>query len=294
MRLHLAGIVPIANIQTDHENALPSVLTPVANGYSAIQKSVYECALAGCHTIWIVANDDMIPLIRKMVGEWIYDPVYYARKFSKFYKEQRKEVPIYYVPIHPKDRDRRDSYGWSIIHGIHSAWRTAYKLSQWTVPEKYYISFPMGVFNVEKVRQHRKDIKSKESNFFFAHKNKTVKDGLPLSFTMTGEDFKTCRRNINQTTTREYLPPSPGQQYPSEKLPLNQRWSARYFQLSDIFHPLAIEAQKTTQIEIEWFYDCSQWDTYVSYLSSEHLIKKPYEALTKPHQHVKIPYTLGD
>lgn len=68
MRLHVAGIIPIAQVVTDHCNAVPAVLAPVDNGFSAIQKSVYECAMAGCNTIWIVANDDMIPLIRNIVG----------------------------------------------------------------------------------------------------------------------------------------------------------------------------------------------------------------------------------
>jgi len=291
MRLHLAGIVPVANIKTDHDNPYPEVLMPIDNGFCAIQKSVYECAMAGCSTIWIVANDDMIPLVRKVVGEWVYDPVYYARKYSKFYKEQRKEVPIYYVPIHPKDRDRRDSYGWSVIHGIHSAWRTSYKLSQWIVPQKYYISFPMGIFDVEVIRKHRKSIKNKKKNFFLIYKNKTVKDDLPLSFTMTGEDFKLCRRHINQTTSREYLPPSPGQQYPSEKLPLSQRWTARYFPLSEIFQPLKTSADAADKLEVEWFYDCAQWEDYTSYLGSDRILKKPYAGLTKPHTHVKLPYT---
>tara|TARA_R110002020_G_scaffold333833_1_gene549234 strand:- start:871 stop:1749 length:879 start_codon:yes stop_codon:yes gene_type:complete len=290
MRLHLAGIVPVANIKTDHENPVPEILVPVDNGFSAIQKSVYECAMAGCSTIWIVANDDLIPLVRKTIGEWIYDPVYYARKFSKFYKEQRKEVPIYYVPIHPKDRDRRDSYGWSIIHGIHSAWRTSYKISQWIVPQKYYISFPMGLFDVEQVREHRKYIKDKEKNFFFTHKNKTVKDDLPLSFTMTGEDFKLCRRHINKKTSREYLPPLPGQQYPTQKIPLSQRWSARRFPLSEIFQPLATEQERATKVEVDWFYDGSTWGQYVDYLASDNIIEKPYKELVRPHKHEKFSY----
>ena len=290
MRLHLAGIVPVANIKTDHENPVPEILVPVDNGFSAIQKSVYECAMAGCSTIWIVANDDLIPLVRKTIGEWFYDPVYYARKFSKFYKEQRKEVPIYYVPIHPKDRDRRDSYGWSIIHGIHSAWRTSYKISQWIVPQKYYISFPMGLFDVEQVREHRKYIKDKEKNFFFTHKNKTVKDDLPLSFTMTGEDFKLCRRHINKKTSREYLPPLPGQQYPTQKIPLSQRWSARRFPLSEIFQPLATEQERATKVEVDWFYDGSTWGQYIDYLASDNIIEKPYKELVRPHKHEKFSH----
>ena len=75
-RVHLAGIIPIAGNDADIETIFPSVLLPISDGYSAIQKSVYECAMAGCSTIWIVANDDMAPIIRKTIGDWIYDPVY--------------------------------------------------------------------------------------------------------------------------------------------------------------------------------------------------------------------------
>ena len=109
-RLHLAGIIPIANLKTDFDLLIPEVLLPLAAGFSAIQKSVFECAMAGCNTIWIIANDDLAPVIREAVGDWVYDPVYYHSP-AKFSSEQRKEIPIYYVPIHPKDRDRRDSYG---------------------------------------------------------------------------------------------------------------------------------------------------------------------------------------
>ena len=103
---------------------------PIDRNYTAIERAVYECAMAGCKTIWIVANDDLAPLVRALIGEWTYDPVYYSRP-SKFNSEQRREIPIYYVPIHPKDRERRDSYGWSVLYGIHSAWRVANNVSKW-------------------------------------------------------------------------------------------------------------------------------------------------------------------
>ena len=139
-RLHLAGIVPVANLKCDFDLPIPDILLPVSRGFTAIQKAVFECSMAGCNTIWIVANDDLAPVIRQTVGEWVYDPVYYRRPSARS-SEERREIPIYYVPIHPKDRDRRDSYAWSILYGIHSAWRVSYAISRWVVPEKYYVSF---------------------------------------------------------------------------------------------------------------------------------------------------------
>jgi hypothetical protein len=235
-----------------------------------------------------VANDDLAPVIREIVGDWVYDPVYYHSP-AKFSSEQRKEIPIYYVPIHPKDRDRRDSYGWSVLYGIHCAWRVAHNISQWITPDKYYISFPLSAFDVYKVRTWRREISDPKKNFFFTHKQNHIKNNLPISFTITGEDFKLCRRTVNQKTTREYLPPSPGQQYPSQKLPLQERWSARYFTLEDVFE--AVDDKNAHKVELDWHYDISNWSGYRNFLSSDNIINTPEEGLTKPHIHVKLPYT---
>jgi len=287
-RLHLAGIIPIANLKTDFDLLIPEVLLPLAAGFSAIQKSVFECAMAGCNTIWIIANDDLAPVIREAVGDWVYDPVYYHSP-AKFSSEQRKEIPIYYVPIHPKDRDRRDSYGWSVLYGIHCAWRVAHNISQWITPNKYYISFPLSAFDVHQVRTWRREISDPKKNFFFTHNQSYIKNNLPISFTMTGEDFKLCRRTVNKKTTREYLPPSPGQQYPSQKLPLQNRWSARYFNLEDVFEQ--VEDKDAHKVELDWYHDISSWDGYRNFLSSGNIINTPEEGLTKRHTHVKLPYT---
>jgi len=286
-KYHLAGIIPVANLESDFDWLVPEILIPVEKGFTAIQKSVFECALAGCNTIWIVANDDLAPIVRKNVGEWVYDPAYY-NKLSKFSSESRREIPIYYVPIHPKDRNRRDSYGWGALYGMHSAWRTAYNISQWVVPQKYFISFPLSAYDIHSVREHRRAISNKESNFFLMHDGKTVKDGIPISFTMFGEDFKLCRRAINEKTTREYLPPSPGQQYPSEKLPLHERWSAKKFSLQEVFGE--VNEENSEKVSLPWYYDISNWSGYRNYLGSDNTIKLPKNELTKPRTHVKLPY----
>jgi len=285
--LHLAGIVPVANLHTDMQLHTPECLLPLSPGFTAIQKAVFECAIAGCNTIWIVANDDLAPMVRKIVGEWTYDPVYYRRP-TKFSSEQRKEIPIYYVPIHPKDRARRDSFGWSVLYGIHSAWRIAYSISHWLIPQKYYVSFPHGLYDIYDIRNHRRLISHKEKNFFLSCEGKTVKDNLPLAFTMTGEDFKLCRRKVNQKTTREFLPPLPHHQYPSQKLPLHERWSARDFNFDEIFEP--VNEDDASHVAVPWFFDVSNWSGYRNFLASDFSIETPEECLTKPHKHVTIPY----
>ena len=289
--MHLAGVIPVASLKTDLETVFPDVLLPIMPDFTAIQKAVYECAMVGCQTIWIVANDDLAPIVRKSVGEWIYDPVYYKRTFTKFYTESRKEVPIYYVPIQPKDRDRRDCYGWSILHGVYSAWLTATKISKWLLPEKYYVSFPLSVYEIAPLRSHRKLIADPKNQFYLSHDGLTIKDNLPLAFTLTGEDFKTCRRNLNKKTTREYLPPLPSQSLPSVKRPLNERWSARHFDLATVFEPLDLSDKG--KVDLDWFYDLSVWDSYCQFLGSECRINKPERDLYKPRFHTKIPYAEG-
>ena len=269
--IHVVGIIPLANLRTDHDLDIPSCMLPVEGGFTAIQKSVFECAMAGCKTIWIVANQDYAPIIRKTVGEWVYDPVYYVRTKTKFYKEVRKEIPIYYVPINDRDRDRRDSYGWSVLHGIYSAWWVGNKISKWLIPEKYFVSFPMGVYDIYSLRQHRQDIADRRFNFFLTYGGKTVKDNVPLPFAMRGEDFISCRRNVNKLTTREYLPPLEGQKYPSQKLPLNQRWSARTFDFDTVFDK--VEETKAKKIELDWYHDISFWSEYRAFLGSGNVIK---------------------
>tara|TARA_R110002020_G_scaffold78168_1_gene196759 strand:- start:453 stop:1331 length:879 start_codon:yes stop_codon:yes gene_type:complete len=283
----MAGIIPVANLETDFNVELPGVMMPVNAGFTAIQKSVYECAIVGCQTIWIVANNDLAPIIRKTVGEWTYDPVYYST-MSKYPADSRREIPIYYVPIHPKDRDKRDAYGWSILYGAYSAWLVAAKISKWVLPEKFYVSFPLSVYDLSFLRTHRLEIASRDANFFLSYDGKTVKDDLPIAFTFDGEDFKACRNHINQTTSREYLPRSPGQIFPTQRLPFAERWSARQYPLSKIFQKLS--EKNKIQKNVDRYHDISQWSQYCSYLGSKNLLEKPYKPLTKAHKHAKIPY----
>jgi len=284
---HLAGIIPVANLKTDFDMDVPAIMMPVDAGYTAIQKAVFECAIAGCQTIWIVANDDLAPIVRKRVGEWVYDPVYYSRKFTKFYQGVRKEIPIYYVPIHPKDRDRRDSYGWGVLYGVLAAWKVAYKISKWLLPDKYYITFPMSAYNIYNLREYRIQISNMKENFFLTHNGKTVKDNIPLAFTMFGDDFKACRRAVNKKTSRTFVNPPPGEM-PSEKLPIEERWSARHFDFKDVFGE--VEEKNAVRLEMDWFYDLSKWREYCEFLGSENNIKKPEEGLTQTHKHSKIAY----
>ena len=289
---HLAGIIPVANLQTDFEFSFPEILLPLNNGFTAIQKSVVECAYAGCSTIWIVANPDLAPIVRKTIGDWIYDPVYLGRSQYGEGSEHRREIPIYYCNILPKNIDRRDSYGWSVLSGIYASWITSNKISKWIAPDKYYISFPMGIFDIYKIRENRKAISDPNKNFVLKFQSHTVKNNLPLSFTMFGDDYINCRRDVNSKTTKEFYNTVGDEKYPTKRLPLNERWSAKSFDFSQVFEKLCVD--DVHSYTPEYFFDASTWAGYHQYMNSNFLLETPYYMLTKPRSHVKIPCTLKE
>jgi len=265
---HLAGVIPIADQPRDFCMPWHDSMMPIAPNLLAVEGAVINCATAGCETIWIVCHADTQPLIRHRIGDWIEDPVFLGRK-NKFPSEARKQIPIFYVPIHPKDRDKRDCLGWSVLYGALTSYSISKKLSKWIIPDRYYVAFPYGVFDMQHVRKARRKISNK-NNFYFSYQGKTVKDNLHLSFTFSGEDFKVFRRELRESEVTIYIKGT------KEKVPVSERYDARYFSLDKVFKSAIIG--ETDQIqEVDWFYDIGNWGEYCDFLSSEHRasIKRP-------------------
>jgi hypothetical protein len=288
MAKHLAGIIPLANFDEKFKLPYHSCLLPIANNFTLIQKSVYECAMAGCATIWIVANEDMAPVIKHHIGEWVYDPVYFWDDYvDNKIAQRRTHIPIYYIPIHPKDRSKRDSYGWSALYGMHSAWWVSFRISKWVIPKKYFVSFPHSVYDYWSLREFRKQLSKTKRNFFFTHEGKTIKDNVPIPFTMRGEDFIQCRRHVNKITTKNHYPLSEGETWEDlRKRPLQERWSAKNFDLSTVFDK--VKEEEAIYQDLDWFYDMSDWDGYRDYLGSGIKLSPPNWRLTKPHKLNKL------
>ena len=256
-------------------------MMPIAENYTAIERSIMECAYAGCETIWIVCNKDIQPLIRHRIGEMVQDPIWYGRVLAAYPEDQRKQIPIYYIPIHPKDRDRVDCYAWSILHGANTAYWISKQTSIWGTPDKYYVSFPLSVYPEDAPRQYRSKISS-DNNFFFCYNGKTVKDGEYLGFSFGPQDFIESRRVIRKEGTKQWK--HSGDEMPTEKLPIEKRWSARNFSLDKVFKPVIIIESNVK--EIDWFHDLSTWEGYINFFASEECktIKRPYEGLLKYHE----------
>jgi len=285
----LAGVVPVAGQPLDFNFPWHDSLIPIGKNYLAVERSVYECAIAGCESIWIVCHKEMQSFIRHRLGDYISDPMTSPGIKSHFVKhasEHIKYIPIYYVPIHPKDRDKRDCLAWSIIYGSMRAFSLSKLISKWTVPDKYYVSFPYGIHDPRQLQPHRGDISGKKK-FYLSYEGKTVKDGEYLSFTFDAEDWKKFRRIIRGGTGK-YEPGSyfdeDARTVKGEMLPIEERYSAKNYPLEKVFGELNLEEEVVTPCKS--YYNIGNWEDYCEYMGSgvANVLKRPNYIL-KYHEH---------
>lgn len=245
---HLAGIVPIGGQPLDFNMPWHDSLIPIAQNYLAVERAVFQCVLAGCETVWVVGHRGSQPLIRKRIGDIIIDPVGLSINPSSY--KRVKEVSIYYVPIHPKDRAKRDSLGWSVLYGADSAFRISRFISKWIAPERFFCSFPYGLTSDESLRNNRL-LLSSSNKVIYTYNGKTVKDNLHLPFTFDAADFFRCRDIVIHKQAEEW----------------GYNISTRNYDLATVFK--GIDISSSQMVELPWFYDISSWDGYKKYISSQ-------------------------
>jgi len=243
---HLAGIVPIAGQPMDFNFPWNDCLVPIGRDYLAVERSILECAYAGCETIWVVCNEDTQPLVKSRVGDYILDPVFATSDYKQHPKEFQKQIPIFYVSIHPKDRFKRDSIAWSVLHGANSAYFVSKKVSRWVVPDKYYVSFPWGVYPPDILREHRRTISS-DNKVFLSFGGENITHGHYMGFSFDAEDFFMLR----DTFKEKYKITGKGVQ----KIKLNE-----------LFCFLDLASHK--KILCPWYHSIDNWGDYSNYIGS--------------------------
>lgn len=275
-RKNLVGLIPVAGHEDyDFNQPWPDCLMPIASGYSLIEASVVECAWAGCKSIWIVANDDLAPIIRKKIGDWVWDPVWNNRNLSPNAYESRRRIPVFYVPVPLKHRNKIDCLSWSVIHGALSAFKLTSGLTKWVTPSKYYVSFPHSYFDPTQLREHRKKIVS-EKNFFISSNGLSVKDGHFSSFTFDKQDWLEFRRVIRSGTGIRVPGTTPEQNI---NLDPSERWSARWFGVDKVFSPLNLE--DAYELKVNDFFNIRSWEEYTTFIarSRSMTIQKPTKSI---------------
>ena len=271
---NIVGIIPTAGQKLDFDFPWHDSLQPIGKNYLAVEKAVHDCAMAGCKTIWIVCNKEMQPLIRHRLGDYIVDPYRYfmTAKFANIPK--KIEIPIYYVPVHPKDVDRRDSLAWSIITGAQSSYWVSKKLSKWVIPNRYFVAFPYGMFSTFYLKDYRKYI-NKPTPFYVSHEGKSFKDNLYLPFTFDSEDFLRCRKKFRKEET-------PGYRSDRSRVKAADAFTGRFFEHGYVFDQ--VEEEGANVLEIPWYYDVSSWEGLKKWLVSDYSLDKPKEFILSYHE----------
>ena len=262
---HLAGIIPVSGMPLGFDTVLHPSMVMIGEKYLAIERSIAECAFAGCESIWICVDDDVQPIIKKHIGDYVLDPVWIHRDFAKkdhrFYpKDEQKIIPIYYVPFDCNERERLTSYAWGVVTAARMAAHICGSISRWLKPDKFYVSFPSGVYPVNFLREHRSKISSEE-NFSLCFAGESYLDGRHLGFTFDLDDLKSVIKDVRKKTTKSYESLSTGEQ---KLLPKAERWSAKYFTLDEVF---SCTKKAKNIIDIKDYNEMNSWEEYVDLLS---------------------------
>lgn len=252
----LTGIVPIVTKPMDFNMDWHDCLMPVAPDFYAIEQAVLECAYAGCHSIWIVANDDVTPLVRHRIGDYVEDPVY-LRRPGKFPSLKRQQRPVFYVPIDSKHKNKEWSIAFSILYGAKTAFGITSELSKWVAARKFYVSFPYSVYPADAIRPHRQEIARKE-NFLFKFCNRSALTGDLLGFTFTSEQMEKGMEIFKEIESSVIF---------GEDLKNEKEYFFDNFSLDKIFNRVILLDKM--EVELPWFYQIDSWDGYCDYLSSE-------------------------
>ena len=267
---NLAGVVPLSGWKNVFDFPWPDYMQPLREGFLAVERSIYECAYAGCDSIWVVCDDSFAPLVKTRIGDYVMSPRFFEEKdFVKRKDYHEKWIPIYYTPISQKDRDRRDSLGWSVLHGALTSFIISDKMSQWVRPTKYFVSFPYGIYNPDVVRNHRDSIRGPKS-FYLSNNEETVRDNKYLAFTFFPEDWPQFKWHIKDQCTGG-----------DKSLPIQQRWSSQNFTLDKIFNLDKIEIHK--KVEVRDYYDLRCWESLMDFYRSGIKIPRPSRKFMKPY-----------
>lgn len=248
----------------------PDCMQPLQGDLLSIERSVLECAMMNCDTIWVICSDTTAPLIKKRLGDYVVNPDIYAEwRFKKHPNSSKKYIPIFYTPVLRRHRDRIDSLGWSVLHGALTSFIVSKKISKWVSPTAYYVSFPYGVYDHLPLKKHRSDIKSGKK-VYASFEGATVREGLYLPFSFTPECWLSFRRQLNQNNTGG-----------DKRIPLKERWSAKNFTLDKIFKHDNIVVDK--KVNLEFYYDLDCWDNLNAFYASGKSLKSVPPSMIKPY-----------
>ena len=227
---------------------------PVAPNFYAVERAVLECAYAGCETIWIIANDDTTPLVRHRIGDFVQDPVWLGRK-SKFPSQQRRPIPVFYVPMPTKHENKRNCISWTTLYGAKTSLEIGDSISKWISPDRFYVSFPYSVYQTEILRPVRANI-SKDTNFALNYEGKSFKTNDMLGFTFNKEQMTKIMAMFRETENSFLL---------GDNLSNEETFFENNFTLDKTFGCVIMDIDEG--LSVPWYYPIDSWDAYCKYMA---------------------------
>ena len=189
--------------------------------------------------------------------------------FKRLPHLSKEYIPVFYSPVLQKDRNRKDTLGWSVLHGALTSFIVSKKISKWVAPTSYYVSFPYGIYHPKTLKSVRADIRAGK-RVYGSFEGKTVRDNLYLPFSFTPEDWLEFRRGINEKNTGG-----------NKEIPLAERWSAKNFTLDKIFNHDKITVDK--KFEIQEYYNLDSWEELRRFYRSDLKLRKMPKTMNKPY-----------
>lgn len=277
---HIAGIVPIAGQRrADYIFPWHDCLMPLSKDYYAIERAVYECAIVGCDVIWIVSDMEFQPLVKEIVGSWILDPLQMNRENRIKETFEHRRIPIYYLPIHPKDRERRDCLAWSVLYGAAVANKFARRISLKVETDKFWVAFPHGVYDPEFLRffregERRNFIQNK--NIILTHNGESIINGSQLGFSITKEQVSATTKNFRNMEVGHQFVDDHGKRRKRSEL---ESFTGRFFSLDKVFENVYGD-DSVEKIEVKQAHQISTFAGYRQLMGSNINLEKP-EAITR-------------
>jgi hypothetical protein len=252
---------------------------PLNINYTAIERAVLECASAGVDSIWITVSREHLTLLRKVLGDFIYDPLFFFNmRKVKYAYDYQKRIPIFYCPMRIKDMGLKDSEAFGIINSALCAKRFSSKLSSNLEPVMYYAAFYDAIYHPFVAMTNRPLINSTK-NFHFTFNGKTFKDNEPLGFTFSNQQLIDCHAHVRDTGTRKYKTISEFKVDGKwqELLPKEERWSATRYTVDKVFEPVILEGSNS--YSLKWFYNMNTWEGYRAYIGGHCTLRRPKKDL---------------
>ena len=274
---HLAGIIPVAGGALDFGFEWPECMMPIGRDLVAIEKCLMELARAGCKTIWIICNDDIQPLLKYRIGEWLKDPESIEKgKFIsiRMAAKYERKIPIFYIPIKTLQHKTMNSFAWSVIYGATVAHNISRNITKWISPTRFYVSFPYGVYSSETIDFSSRNVMKNNKTVLLSYKGQTVEQGLYTGFIIIYKDVVRIKKKLLNASRKTYsnnIIEVKNRSVVHEVFTIH-RSADKYvvkdvYTLDDVFQ--FEDEENIVRIEIPWYYTIDSWETYCKYMESK-------------------------